>query len=89
MAKTIKFKSIPENWRKEYLNLKCNTIRKFDNDTDIRLQILNAFINGIWTLINIEIENTETHEIFTRRITDVTKWEDYYIISWSPFFTQS
>ncbi len=80
MAKRIKFRSNPENWRKEYLGLKPNTVRSFDED--IRFEILNSFIDGTWNLIDIEIENTKTTETFIRRITDITVIDTYYIISW-------
>ena len=87
MAKTIRFKSTPDNWKKEYLGLKRNTIRIFikgytGEEEDIREEILKCFINGTCNLINIEIENTKTMETFIRSITDVTKFENYYIISW-------
>jgi len=86
MAKTIRFKSTSDNWRKEYLGLKCNTLRQFDDKTDIRLEILTAFINDEWTNINIEIENTDTCEVFNRRVTDVSKYNNHYIISWLHSF---
>jgi len=82
MVKTIRFKSIPRYWRKEYLGLKNNTLRKFDNLEDIRLEIIEDYLNDKWTLINIEISNTETGEVFTREIRDITKFGDYYIITW-------
>lgn len=82
MAKRIKFKSTPENWRKEYLGLKPNTVRKFSETDDIRKEILCDFMDGTWNLIDIEIENTKTSEVFFRRITDVTIYDEFYIISW-------
>lgn len=81
--KTIKFKSIPEYWEKEYLNLKPNTIRMIE-ERDIRKEILDDWLNGKWNLIRIEIENTKTKEVFFREVQDVTKFEGYYIISWKP-----
>ncbi len=82
MSKRIVFKSFPEYWRKEYLGLKPNTLRKIDATDDVRWEILNDFIFGKWNLIDIEIENTETKEVFVRRVTDVTRFEDFFIISW-------
>lgn len=83
--KTIRFKSIPENWRKEYLGIKKNTVRVFnmdDDKDDIRFEILQRYVfNGEW-LLNIEIENTETREVFTREVTDVTLYQNIFIISW-------
>jgi hypothetical protein len=82
-TKTIQFKSTPENWIKEYTGLKSNTIRKFTESNDVRKEILRDWIDNITKIINIEIYNTTTQEFFTRRITDVTKFEDYFIISWN------
>ena len=82
MAKRITFKSTPDNWKKEYLGLKPNTLRKIDASDDIRWGVLNDFIFGAWNIIDIEIENTETTEVFVRRVTDVTRFDDFFIISW-------
>ena len=85
MTKTIRFKSTPEHFRKEYLGLKLNTVRK--SDSDLRFNVLDEFIANKLDLLIIEIENTETGEFFFRKVTNVTKFsttnfEDYYIISW-------
>lgn len=80
--RTIRFKSFPEVWRKEYLGLKRNTVRRFDDEKDLRLEILKRFIDGSLSMLNIEIEDTILHEYFTRKVTDVTKYEYFYIISW-------
>lgn len=82
MVKTIRFKSIPDYWKKEYLGLKPNTIREIDSTDDVRFEVLNEFLFGDTNIIDVEIENTETHEIFVRRVTDVTRFDDYFIISW-------
>jgi len=82
MAKTIRFNSTPEFWRKEYLGIKPNTIRKSTDSEDVRFEILNDFMDGRWNLIDIEVSNTVTKEEFTRRVTDVSEWDGYYIISW-------
>jgi len=79
--KTISFKSTPANYTKEFLGLKRNTIRKFDMDDD-REVILRAFMGGAIDELYVEIEHTETQEIFNRKVTDVTFWEGFYIISW-------
>jgi len=89
MAKTITFKSTPENWTKEYLGLKCNTLRKPDKEQDVRFEVIADYLNGQITKINVEIENTRTHEKFVRPITDITFFDGYFIISWSPFFVLS
>ena len=78
----VKFKSIPEMWRKEFFGLKPNTVRIIEWD-DLRLDILNRFMRKDVNILGIEIENTETKEFFLRQVTDVTKFNDVYIISWS------
>jgi hypothetical protein len=77
----VKFKSTPENWTKESIGWKRNTVRKAD--TDERFMVLDSFINKYTPKIQIVIENTETHATFKRTVSDVTKWEGFYIISWS------
>lgn len=81
--KTIRFKSTPDIWRKEYLGLKKNTLRKPDSPKDIRFEILSDFVHENYTMITVEIENSITHEIFSRLISDVTIYDEYFIISWS------
>jgi hypothetical protein len=77
----INFKSNQENYRKEYLGLKCNTFRKFDKN-DIRFEILRDFELGNINNLTICIKNTKTNEMFQRIVTDVTSYEGFYIISW-------
>jgi hypothetical protein len=83
--KTIAFKSIPENFRKEYLGLKSNTVRDLEEDSpenDIRRELLKDFIGGKLTFLTVQIKNTITEEYFLRNVTDVTKFDGLYIISW-------
>lgn len=82
MTKTIKFKSTPDNWRKEYLGLKRNTIRKPDTEQDVRFDVISDHVNETVNLVNIEIENTITNETFTREVTDITYFNEWFIISW-------
>jgi len=87
MAKTIQFKSNMENWRKEYLGLKRNTIRLFDmakkeDAQDVRREVLQDYLGGDLNILFIEIQNTHTKEVFRREVTDVTYYEGLYIISW-------
>lgn len=77
--RNILFKSIPEYWIKEKMNIKRNTVRFIDND--IRFHYLNQFIKGDINLM-IGIKNTLTNEVFYREVKDVTLWEGLYIISW-------
>lgn len=60
----IRVKSTKENWIKEELGLKANTVRQLDG------------------LDTIELEDTETGYVFSRKITDITIWRGNIIISW-------
>jgi len=78
----IDFKSTPENYRKEYLGLKRNTVRDLTEDTDIRKELLDDFISGKLDNLFIRIIKTSTSESFERKVTDVTIFQGIYIISW-------
>ena len=82
--KTIRFKSIPVNWNKECLGLKRNTIRKRNpkEPNDERFEILDIWMCAEMDELTVEIEDTKTGEAFSRLVTDVTKWNGTYIISW-------
>ena len=81
--RTIQFKSTPENFKKEYLNLKRCTVRTFDEEDDVRKEILNYHIKGVITKLQVEITNAiDKGESFIRTVTDVTYWDNRYIISW-------
>ena len=82
-AKQIIFKSTPEYWNKESLGLKRNTLRQENpNDAiDDRFVALREWMCAKVDLI-IGIKNTETGDIFFREVKDVSKFDDYYIISW-------
>ena len=78
----VTFKSTPENWFKEYIGLKCNTVRKFKSgEYDTRQELLTQFLQQPYNLW-VEIVNTETSARFQRCVTDVTVYEGMYIISW-------
>lgn len=79
--KTLRFKSNPANWRKEFLGLKCNTVRNVESN-DPRKEILDEYLDRQTQMIAVEITNTGTQEVFRRIVTDVTFWENVYIISW-------
>ena len=81
--KRVQFKSTQENFRKEYLGIKSNTMRILEVD-DLRKEILNDFEMGNLNMLSIEITNPKTNEMFSRIVTDVTKYTDWYIISWRP-----
>lgn len=72
----VKFKSIPAMFVKEKDGRKPNTLRKIDMKDKRFHKLLSQIVNFI------EIENSETGEIFQRAITDVTAWDDWMIISW-------
>src|SRR3990167_6176160 len=78
----IKFKSAPENWKKEFSGIKNNTIRKQDRVSDERFRLIKKFMNKNIDKLYIKIENTETGEIFKREVSDVTVFQDWYLISW-------
>lgn len=78
--KTIIFKSTPDNWIKEKSGVKANTVRyldayEWDEVKDRKIQ-------------NIQIVNTETHQTFTREISDITianiKKVPVWVFSWLP-----
>lgn len=81
---SISFKSLPELWDKEKENIKRNTVRRFYQGTqlDIRESVLNDFKDGINKDLWVNIVNTQTKEVFTRKVKDVTYFEGLYIISW-------
>lgn len=82
---TIRFKSTPDNYRKEYLGLKNNTLRLEDGSQesrDVRFEICDDWIANRKTEVFIEISNTETNEYFRRSVSDITRYKDWYIISW-------
>jgi len=83
--KRIDFKSTAENYRKEYLGLKKNTVRDLAEDSpenDIRREILDEFISGKLDNLFVRIIKTSTSESFERSVTDVTIFKGVYIISW-------
>jgi len=79
--KRITFKSIQDNFRKEMLGIKNNTIRKFEGD-DLRRDILDDFKEGCINCLDIEIVHVDTKEMFVREVKDVTLWQGWYIITW-------
>lgn len=90
MEKII-FKSTPENWTKEEMGLKSNTVRKIEKNDSRFIELLERLektekeknINFYcYSLGKITIENTETKEKFTRSLTDITVFDNYMILSW-------
>ena len=81
----IRFKSTPDNWKKEKSGIKNNTVRYVDYDS--RFNKIFAYskdsLNG--ADLFIIIENTKTSETFKRKVRDVTYFEneEYVILTWS------
>lgn len=79
MNGVVRFKSTPANWNKEKSGAKANTVRRLD--TDERFETLRKWADtGKYG--TIEMQNTETKEVFKRDVSDVTFWADSVIISW-------
>jgi len=87
LMKLIKFKSTPSFWRKEYLGLKPNTVRQFDEVDDPRIVLLVNWQMEDSNELTIEIENIKTKEVFKRRVTDVSHYNTHWIISWEHKLT--
>jgi hypothetical protein len=82
----IIFLSEPDNYYKEFLNLKNNSVRRF---ADEELKLFLKFKNKLNFDSKIKIvckDKYQRYDIFFERyITDITKFEDLYIISWSYY----
>lgn len=79
----ISFKSIPEMYEKEKSGKKNNTLRKFLGEflVDERFETLMK-IRDENLEAEIEIVSTETGESFIRKITDVSIYKGFFIITW-------
>jgi len=84
MADVIFFKTKSPFFEKERDDLKCNTVRKVFCDNDSRYDTIMAFIQGEITDLDIKIKNPKTKEEFKRKVTDITYWDEHFIISWRP-----
>ncbi len=82
--KLIRFKSLPEYWNKERIGLKKNTLRKVDMGENKfkMLEEWEKIMKDGHFIFFIEITNTETKESFRKRITDITFYKGWVIISW-------
>lgn len=82
----IIFKSTPDNFRKEKSGRKRNTVRKVDFNDDRFTELISRSDDkekGYHLRYgSIGIQDTETGEIFRRRLTDITYFEGYLILSW-------
>ena len=74
----IYFKSLPEYYDKEYRWIKPNTVRIVLEEEDHLIQSSN--------IVYIQLQNTETGYIFSRLLTDITRFIHndmiIYIFSW-------
>lgn len=79
----VEFISSPMNWRKEHLNIKCNTARFFEGN-DQRKELLDLYISQEISSLIVCMKNSKTGEVFRRMVTDVSILHGCYIISWQP-----
>ncbi len=75
------FKSNKENYKKEKKGLKVNTVRKV-LQRDPRFGLLINMEKEIFRR-QIQIFKGDTKESFIRNVTDVTYWDNRWIISWN------
>ena len=79
---TIIFKSAPEYYQKEKSGLKCNTVRQITKPDEYKA--FHYFYRYFDILHNktIKIINSESGEYFTRRLSDINTFKEFYIFSW-------
>lgn len=81
--KIVKFKSLPEFYKKEKNFTKTNTVREYEAN-DERFEILKEtagqYLKG-HSKYGIEIVNSKTGESFQRFIQDVSIYKNLYIIT--------
>ena len=78
---TIIFKSNPEYYFNEFLGLKCNTVRKIQNEelTDFNIFRQLAFK---WIEIHLNSQDGKDEFYFKREVTNICRFEGFWIISW-------
>jgi len=81
MVLIICFKTRSPYFEKERDGLKCNTVRTIGED-DLRFDVCMSFIQGDNLDAEIVITNPQTEEKFRRKITDITYYDERFIISW-------
>lgn len=80
--KVIEFKSVEPYFSKEVLDIKNNTIREFQKGfNDSRETILKYWLKKPFELY-IKIINPKVNQEFIRKVRDVTKYNNIYIITW-------
>lgn len=82
----VSFKSLPKYYQKEKSGIKNNTVRYFyfPDLTDKRIKLLNKFRKGEIKELEIEIclYKEVKQESFVRRVTDVSIFNNHFIITW-------
>ncbi|WP_373078337.1 hypothetical protein [Fusobacterium varium] len=82
----VSFKSLPKYYEKEKSGIKNNTVRYFyfPDLTDKRIELLNKFRKGEIEELEIEIclYKEVKRESFIRRVTDVSIFNNHFIITW-------
>ncbi len=82
----VQFKTKEPYYSKEEDGNKCNTVRKIDGYNDVRFEDLMELIQADDYFGSckgtITIVNPITKESFKRQITDVTYFDERFIISW-------
>lgn len=73
----LECKSVPLFWEKEHSYKKRNTVRSIRD-----LQLDGYKIEQVETCKKIKIVNTNTLKSFSRKITDISVWGAWIIISW-------
>lgn len=78
-----KFKSTGENFKKEYSDVKNNTVRKVDMSKE-KFKNLKKLADNNWYYNEwIRIAWADNSEVFfDRKIRDITFWDDICIITW-------
>lgn len=74
---TLECKSTPFFWDKEYSYKKRNTVRSIRD-----IQLDGYTLEQVDECKKIKIVNTDTLKSFCRKITDVSVWGTWVIISW-------
>ena len=75
----VTFKSTPEFYEKEKDGIKNNTVRESDNG--VRFESLKN-VNLQTEQCYVKIVNCETKEFFSRKIRDISIYNNIYILTW-------
>lgn len=70
-------KSSPKDWLKEKAGIKRNTVRSIRD-----IQLDGYTLSDLDQCKKVKIINTDTEKTFCRKITDISPWGTWVIISW-------